>query len=127
MHMLRHAAQHAGQLGPLEDYLAGVGRAAAHITPMQYVCAPVAGRELFRTCRRGVLNYVILRPATAVAMWLTLVTHPGRYQEGALAAVAYSSLARHSAAGCVSRGRLVLTKERACMHTCVRLASVHTR
>lgn len=32
----------------------------------------------------GVLNYVILRPATAAVMWITLVSNPEVYEEGEL-------------------------------------------
>lgn len=71
------------QLGPVPEYMAERATTVPHIWPVNYFSSPWAGRELFRRCRSGVLNYVILRPATACVMWLTLVTSHGRYEEGA--------------------------------------------
>lgn len=52
---------------------------------MQYFCHPWVGKELYRNCRNGVLNYVILRPATAAVMWITLmVGSEERYEEGVI-------------------------------------------
>lgn len=74
---------HAGQLGTVSDYMASQSTVADHITPMQYFCHPWVGKELYRNCRNGVLNYVILRPATAAVMWITLmVGSEERYEEG---------------------------------------------
>lgn len=70
------------QLGPVAEYMAARATTLPHLWPVNYFSRPWAGRELYRRCRSGVLNYVILRPATAIVMWLTLVTSRGRYEEG---------------------------------------------
>lgn len=81
----RQKILHAGQLGPVSDYMASQSTVADHMTPMQYFCHPWVGKELYRNCRNGVLNYVILRPATAAVMWITLmIGSEQRYEEGAI-------------------------------------------
>ena len=72
-----------GQLGPVSDYMGARGTTTPHIFPMNYFSTPWVGREMHRKCRSGVLNYVILRPVTAIVMWITLMTAPQRYEEGA--------------------------------------------
>jgi hypothetical protein len=71
------------QLGPVQDYMANNATSVPHIWPINCLSNPWVGRETFRRCRSGVLNYVIVRPATAIIMWLTLMTSPERYEEGA--------------------------------------------
>lgn len=79
MYLIRYLE---GELGPVEEYMAASAKTVPHFFPMQYFCHPWAGKELYRECRKGVLNYVILRPLTSVIMWVTLVSNPSKYEEG---------------------------------------------
>ena len=81
MYLIRYLE---GQIGPVHDYMAGRGTTAPHIWPMAYFSQAWVGREMYRECRNGVLNYIILRPVTAIIMWCTLMTAPQRYEEGVL-------------------------------------------
>ena len=79
MYLIRYLE---GQVGPVGEYMAQKATTAGHPFPVSVLCAPWVGREVHRKCRSGVLNYVILRPATAVVMWCTLMSAPERYEEG---------------------------------------------
>ena len=68
----------------MDEYLEASSKAQEHYFPVTLLCRPWAmGPHFFQQCRKGVLNYVILRPATTALMFVALISNPATYEEGA--------------------------------------------
>jgi Organic solute transporter Ostalpha len=117
MYLIRYLE---GQLGPVQEYMGGKGTTVPHIWPVNYLSHPWVGREMHHRCRSGVLNYVILRPVTAVVMWATLVYAPERYEEGAPPPPARASPARSEF--CMRLAHSHFPPPRHCLRACCGLA-----